>query len=128
MQTTFIHRTRSQGTNRVRWLPVLTLGAGLIACASAPDDPYRSEDGWRITRVEAVGAAAEIKRSALSDCRKTATAEQLARRQFAAVSYWSLRQRWTRIVLLSEGAAIQLHDQLHINVLSCSTPAVKTVH
>jgi hypothetical protein len=89
-------------------------------CATVYEGKYPFHDGWRKARVEEVGAASALTQTSLNDCRSSATAEQLAARTFALLSYVDFNHRRTRIVPLPPGVNIRAGDPVYVKLRSCA--------
>jgi hypothetical protein len=85
----------------------------LSGCVTIYEGKYAFNDGWRMARVEEVGTASTIRGAALSDCRSTATTEQLATGTFALLSYVDFGHLRRRIAVLPAHAA-------YVKLRSCS--------
>jgi hypothetical protein len=97
----------------------LLLGV-LSGCATIYEGRYAFSDGWRKARVEEVGTASALRAVALSDCRRTATAEQLATGTFAFLSYADFGHLRRRIVALPDHTRFEAGDAVYVKLRSCS--------
>lgn len=95
---------------------------GISACSSFVSDVRLFQTGWRTAEVTEVGSAAEIKSRGMTDCRATATADQLASSRFAAVTYSMNRHRHAHIVIVDDRSVVVRGDTVFTNVLRCGTP------
>jgi hypothetical protein len=96
------------------------IGAMLAGCATVYEGKYPFSDGWRKARVEEIGAASALTQSSLNDCRSSATAEQLATRTYALLSYVDFNHRRTRIVALPPGANFKTDSLVYVKLRSCA--------
>jgi hypothetical protein len=94
--------------------------ASFAGCVTVYEGKYPFNDGWRKARVEEVGAASALSRSSLNDCRSSATAEQLAMRTYALLSYVDFNHRRTRIVPLPPDANFRAGDPVYVKLRSCA--------
>lgn len=98
------------------------LAGGLLGCSTTYREFKAFQAGWRIADVLQVGAASEIRRNGLTDCREAATAQELAARKFAVVSYRATGRQHVHIVVLEEASDIEPGDRVYTNVLRCGAP------
>lgn len=109
-----IQRRRAMGA------AVGLIGAALAGCATVYEGRYSFSDGWRKARVEEIGAASALTQSSLNDCRSSATAEQLATRTYALLSYVDFNHRKTRIVALPPEARFEKGAPVYVKLRSCA--------
>jgi len=96
------------------------IGAMLAGCATVYEGKYPFSEGWRKARVEEIGAASALTQSSLNDCRSSATAEQLATRTYALLSYVDFNHRRTRVVALPPGASFKTGALVYVKLRSCA--------
>ena len=118
----------------IEWIPMATfyrmlaLGAGavlaasVLGCSAFLEEVDAFQRGWRTAVVLEVGSAAQLRRGGMTDCRKVATAEQLAERRFAVVIDRTASRRHSHVVLLEESSSANRGDVVRTNVLRCGTP------
>ncbi|MGJ7499409.1 hypothetical protein ACSFBF_03525 [Variovorax sp. ZT5P49] len=92
----------------------------LSGCATIYEGRYAFNDGWRKARVEEVGTASTLRGAAPSDCRSTATTEQLTTGTFALLSYADLGHLRRRIVALPARTRFEAGDAVYVKLRSCS--------
>lgn len=103
----------------------LALAAMILAgCTTVYEGKYDFNDGWREAEVMQVAGAAEIAKPQFSDCRDTATAQQLAAGRFAALSYQRMGRKRTHVALVSPGQTFRAGDLVYANVTSCDARLV----
>jgi len=91
-----------------------------LGCATVYEGRYAFNDGWRKATVEEVDSAARLQGTALSDCRRDASAVQLLSGQFALVSYADFGHLRRRIVTLPPHPRFHAGDTVYIRFRSCS--------
>lgn len=96
----------------------------LSGCATIYEGRYAFSDGWRKAQVEEVGMASTLRGSALSDCRSTATTEQLATGTFALLAYADFGHLKRRIVALPSHTRFEAGDAAYVKLRSCSGDVV----
>lgn len=101
-------------------LLALGLAAIVSGCATVYEGRYAFNDGWRKATVEEVGPAAQLQGTALSDCRRNASAAQLQSGQFALVSYANFGHLRRRIVALPAHTRFEAGDAAYVKWRSCS--------
>lgn len=102
-------------------LSAAAIGA-LSGCASFVQEVSEFQRGWRTAKVEAIGKAADLPFRALTDCRTTANAAELASSRFALLTYRMVGGRQhLHIVILDELTAVSLGDMVYTNVLHCGS-------
>ncbi|WP_162590414.1 hypothetical protein [Variovorax sp. RA8] len=125
-------------SNRPKWphsigrLPLgvgLVLAASVLGCSTFLEEVDAFQRGWRTAVVLEVGPAAQLRRAAMTDCRKVASAEQLEQRRFAVVIDRTASRRHSHVVLLEEGSSVNPGDVIRTNILRCGTPVeVQNAH
>lgn len=100
----------------------LAISAGLTGCADFFEQHRVFQDGWRTGEIVELGRANEIQRGGRTDCRKTASADELAVQRFAILVDRSTGQRHAHIVMLDPATSIELGDIVSANVVRCGTP------
>lgn len=96
--------------------------SALTACASFVQEVRDYQDGWRTAQVLEVGTAAEIAPGGLTDCRLTASAEQITSSRFAVLTY-RVSGFWHRHVVIVDGNPfVARGDKVFTNVVRCGTP------
>ncbi|KPV06471.1 hypothetical protein APR50_09815 [Variovorax paradoxus] len=101
---------------------VAAISAGLTGCADFYRQHRDFQDGWRTGELVEFGRANEIQRGGRTDCRKTASADDLAVQRFAVLVDRSTGQRHAHIVMLNPATAVELGDVVSTNVVRCGTP------
>jgi hypothetical protein len=122
----------------------VALSAGLTGCVDFYRQSRDFQDGWRTGEIVEIGRANEIQRGGRTDCRKTASADDLAVQHFAVLVDRSTGQRHAHIVMLilrrpsswamssrptSSGAAhpfacCRMHERLVADAASTRPPAI----
>lgn len=100
----------------------LVLAASVLGCSTFLEEVGAYQRGWRTAVVLEVGPAAQLRRAAMTDCRKVASAEQLAQRRFAVVIDRTASRRHSHVVWLEEGSSVNPGDVVRMNILRCGTP------
>lgn len=100
----------------------MALFAGLTGCADFYRQSRDFQDGWRTGEIVEIGRASEIQRGGRSDCRKAASADDLAVQRFAVLVDRSTEQRHAHIVMLDLATPIELGDIVSTNVVRLGTP------
>ncbi|MCA3001649.1 MAG: hypothetical protein ACK5RJ_04650 [Burkholderiales bacterium] len=105
---------------------LLMLAVPLLAggCALLYDGKYDNDEGWRRGTVVEVGMGTSILRPARDDCRNHATAEVVARTQYAYVSYRYDRFRQARIAAVPENVPLKVGDPVYVNRRNCTLHAL----
>lgn len=92
----------------------------LTACSSFRQEVAEFQAGWRTAKVTAVGKANEIESLAFTDCRKSASKEQLANSRFAVLSYRKGgTSQHSHIVILNDQTVLTVGDTVYANVENC---------
>lgn len=95
----------------------------LVACSSFQQEIAEFQAGWRIATVTAVGKAADIESSGLTDCRASSSNAQLANAKFALLSYRMVGARpHSHIVILDDQTVVAVGDTVYANVEKCGAP------
>lgn len=101
---------------------IVAISTGLTGCA----DFYRQyrdfQDGWRTGEIVEIARSDEIQRGGRTDCRRLASANELAVQRFAVLLDRSTGQRHAHIVMLNPATPVQLGDIVSANVLKCGSP------
>jgi hypothetical protein len=100
----------------------------LSGCATIYEGRYAFNDSWRKAQVEEVGAASTLPGAVPSDCRTTATTEQLATGTFALLSYADFGHLRRRIVVLPAHARFEAGDAVYVKLRSCSGDVAPQAH
>jgi hypothetical protein len=100
----------------------MALFAGLTGCADFYRQSRDFQDGWRTGEIVEIGRAKEIQRGGRTDCRKTASADELAVRRFAILVDRSTGRRHAHIEMLDPATSVALGDVVWTNVDRCDTP------
>ncbi len=105
---------------------LVILAASLMVggCALLYDGKYDHGEGWRRGTVVEVGVGTAILRPAREDCRKLASAEVVARTQYAYVSYRQNRFPQARIALVPENTTLKAGDPVYVNRQHCTLQAL----
>jgi hypothetical protein len=93
---------------------VVASSVGLTGCADFYQQHRGFQDGWRTGEIVELGRANEIQRGGRTDCRKTASADQLAVQRFAILI--------DRSTGLDPATSLELGDIVSTNVIRCGTP------
>jgi hypothetical protein len=102
-------------------LSALACALGVLSgCATIYEGRYAFNAGWRKAQVEEVGTASTLRGAALSDCRSTATTEQLATGTFGLLSYADFGHLRRRIVALPAHTRFEVGDAAYVKLRSCS--------
>lgn len=113
---------------KYKWKPVLGLSACMLAgCTTLYEGKYDFNEGWREAEVMEIAAASEIKKPQFSDCRESATPEQLSKVQFAVLSYKRMGRNRVHVAPLKPSEALRPGDLVYVNVIRCDTPLVARV-
>lgn len=98
------------------------LAAPLLAggCALLYDGKYDHDEGWRRGTVVEIGIGTSILRPAREDCRKQATADVVARTQYAYVSYRQNHYPRARISPVPENVALKAGDPVYVSRWNCA--------
>ncbi|KPU95684.1 hypothetical protein [Variovorax paradoxus] len=116
------HRTIVMAHSVANRILVAAISAGLTGCADFYRQHRDFQDGWRTGELVEFGRANEIQRGGRTDCRKTASADDLAVQRFAVLVDRSTGQRHAHIVMLNPATAVELGDVVSTNVVRCGTP------
>ncbi len=100
----------------------MAISAGLAGCADFYRQHRDFQDGWRTGEIVEIGRANEIQRGGRTDCRKTASADELAVQRFAILVDRSAGRRHAHIVMLGPATSLELGDIASTNVVRCGTP------
>ncbi len=110
---------------KVRFLRACVLTAfagGLAACSTIDEGKYDFSEGWRIAKVVDIGPASMFSTPVYSDCRPSASREQLVSGTFARLSYqWMGRTRY-RVTALGSDEKLITGGRVRINALNCNEP------
>jgi hypothetical protein len=98
------------------------IGVVLSGCADFYQQYRDFQNGWRTGEIVEIGRANEIRRGGRTDCRKTASPDELALNRFAILVDRSTGQRHAHIVMLDPATSLQLGDIISTNVVRCGTP------
>ncbi|ODU14543.1 MULTISPECIES: hypothetical protein [Variovorax] len=101
---------------------VVASSVGLTGCADFYQQHRGFQDGWRTGEIVELGRANEIQRGGRTDCRKTASADQLAVQRFAILIDRSTGRRHAHVVMLDPATSLELGDIVSTNVIRCGTP------
>ncbi len=96
--------------------------AGLTGCADFYQQHRDFQEGWRTGEIIEIGHESEIQRGGRTDCRKTASADELALQRFAILVDHSTGQRHAHVVMLDAATSVSLGDTVSTNVVRCGTP------
>lgn len=121
----WFHRRSAIWVSGQRLVVLLLAGMvliGLASCSSFVRDVSDFQTGWRTAEVVEIGSADEIKAQGVTDCRTTASAEELASSRFAVVTYRMGRTRHAHILLVDARSVVARGDTIYTNVLRCGTP------
>lgn len=115
----------AETNRRIAALCALPCVAG---CAVVYEGRYGWDEGWRIARVIRYVDATAAAPTASRDCRKEASSDQLARRQYAEVAYQT-EGRWLRqrVVPIPPGATVKEGQTVYINVGTCGNLVMASV-
>ncbi|WP_101493971.1 hypothetical protein [Variovorax sp. RO1] len=116
------HRTTVTARAAVIGILGVAICASLTGCADFYRQHREFQDGWRTGEIVEIGRANEIQRGGRTDCRKAASAEDLAVLHFAVLVDRSTGQRHAHTVMLDLAASIELGDIVSTNVVRCGTP------
>ncbi|WP_454902670.1 hypothetical protein [Variovorax gossypii] len=116
------HRTVVMAHAVASGILVVAISAGLTGCADFYRQHRDFQDGWRTGEIVEIGRANEIQRGGRTDCRKTASADELAVQRFAILLDRSTGQRHAHIVMLDPATSVELGDIVSTNVVRCGTP------
>ena len=108
-----------------KWASGLGLTVFILAgCSAVYEGKYDFNDGWREAEVMEIAGASEIKKLQFSDCRDSATPEQLATGRFAVLAYKRMGRTRAHVVPLKPSETFRPGDLVYTNVTSCDTPLV----
>ncbi|WP_155742511.1 MULTISPECIES: hypothetical protein [Variovorax] len=96
--------------------------AGLSGCSTLLEDASAFQEGWRTAVVTEVAPARELRGSGRTDCRQTASSQQLAASRFARLSYRSGGSKHSHVVVVADGLRVTAGDVVFTNVMRCGTP------
>lgn len=99
--------------------------AALSGCTTLYEGKYDIQQGWREATVMDVGPATSMTKAVTSDCRSSASAQQIATGRFATLTYRWMGRTLHRVVLLEPDTGTKVGDPVYMNVLSCATPLAK---
>lgn len=116
------HRTIVMAHALASGILVMVISAGLTGCADFYRQHRDFQDGWRTGEIVEIGRATEIRRSGRTDCRKTASPNELALNRFATLADRSTGQRHAHIVILDPETPLEMGDIVSTNVVKCGTP------
>ena len=100
----------------------VAVSTGLLGCAGFYQQHRDFQDGWRTGEIVEIGSASEIQRGGRTDCRKTASSDELALRRFAILVDRSTGRLHAHIVMLDPSVSVALGDIVSTNVVKCGTP------
>lgn len=100
----------------------LACASAVGGCASVYDREHSFGDGWRIGRVEAIGANLEVPTWPSNDCRSV-TVAATPPPAFASVWFTQMRHHQRRIVLLPRESRVAVGDRVFFNLRDCAVPA-----
>lgn len=107
------------------WVSAAGFAAFILAgCTTVYEGKYDFSDGWREAEVMEIAGASEIRKPQFSDCRESATPQQLSTGQFAVLSYKRMGRKRAHVALLKPSEAFHPGDLVYVNVSSCDTPLV----
>lgn len=107
---------------RTRLGASLLLAGSVLGCSTTYREMQAYQDGWRTAKILEVSSAAGVRHKGATDCRESATSQELAARQFAAVTYRATGRWHVHIVMLQENTQARPGDRVFTNVLRCGTP------
>ncbi|MBN8756295.1 MULTISPECIES: hypothetical protein [Variovorax] len=96
--------------------------ASLVGCATFMEDASAFREGWRTAEVVEVASARELRGGGRTDCRETASAQQIATSRFARLSYRSGGSKHSHVVVVGDGPHVAVGDVVFTNVIRCGTP------
>ncbi|MCR6478433.1 hypothetical protein NU688_19895 [Variovorax sp. ZS18.2.2] len=96
--------------------------ASLGGCATLMEDASAFREGWRTAEVTELASARQLRGSGRTDCRQTASSQQLATSRFARLSYRSGGSKHSHVVAVSDGFPVTVGDVVFTNVMRCGTP------
>lgn len=102
---------------------ILVASLAVGGCVLLYDGKYDHDEGWRPGTVIEVGKGASILRTEREDCRKFATADVMARTQYAYVSYRENHFSQVRIAAVPENVTLKVGDAVYINKRDCALHA-----
>lgn len=105
---------------------LMMLAVPLLAggCALLYDGKYDHDEGWRLGTVVEVGIGMAILRPAREDCRNHATADIVARTQYAYVSYRQNHYPRARISPVPENVTLKAGDPVYVIRWNCTLNAL----
>lgn len=115
------------GALRARQLLVMAVfgtgcAASLGGCANLMEDAGAFREGWRTAEVTEVASARQLRGGGRTDCRQTASQQQLATSRFARLSYRSGGSKHSHVVVMGDGLSVTVGDVVFTNVIRCGTP------
>lgn len=96
----------------------------LLGCTTTYREFVAFQEGWRAAEVLEVGVANALQRRGITDCRQSATADELQTRRFATVGYRMAGRQHVHIVLLNADSSVRSGDRVFLNVLQCGSAVV----
>ena len=96
--------------------------AGLSGCSSFLEDASAFREGWRTAEVTEVASARDLRGGGRTDCRQTASSQQLGASRFARLSYRSGGSKHSHVVVVVDGFPVTAGDVVFTNVMRCGTP------
>jgi len=96
--------------------------ASLSGCSTFLEDASAFREGWRTAEVTEVASARGLRRGGRTDCRQTASSQQLAASRFARLSYRSGGSKHSHVVVVADGSRVTTGDIVFTNVMRCGTP------
>lgn len=117
---------RARASQPRRLIAMAAVGAGCAAslsgCSTFLEDASAFREGWRTAEVTEVASARGLRRGGRTDCRQTASSQQLAASRFARLSYRSGMSKHSHVVLVADGLRVIAGDVVFTNVMRCGTP------
>ncbi|MEJ8855900.1 hypothetical protein WKW79_15060 [Variovorax robiniae] len=112
---------RALAERRGLWILGVCLAVALPGCGAFIEESQAFKEGWRTAEIVEIGSANEIKLAGTTDCRKSASAAELATQRFVALRYRLGGRNHTHIVPIG-GENFKPGDRVYTNVLVCGTP------
>ena len=97
----------------------------LAGCATVYEGKYDFSDGWREAKAIRIERDTEIAKLQFSDCRDTASLQQLASDKFIVLSYKHLNRPRIRVVPLGPSSGVRVEDLVYVNVTDCERPLIR---
>lgn len=109
-----------------RLIAMAAVGTGCAVsssgCSTFLEDASAFQEGWRTAEVTEVASAGGLRGGGRTDCRQTASSQQLAASRFARLSYRSGGSKHSHVVVVADGFPVSAGDVVFTNVMRCGTP------